>query len=93
MRTVSNGKISMIFNLLENQNNIQPFTNKPISLFIDGKTCIFDNNNSGSVLKKGNYIIVELQIHHMVHLSLVVIFLLLAAMFTIKVIKQIILKL
>lgn len=36
LRTVSNGKISMILNLLENQNNIEPFTNKPISLFIDG---------------------------------------------------------
>jgi hypothetical protein len=35
LRTVSNGKISMILNLLENQNNIEPFTNKPISLFID----------------------------------------------------------
>jgi len=45
MRTVSNGKISMILNLLENQNNISPFTNQPISLFIDdiieGKSCRF----------------------------------------------------
>ena len=35
MRTVSNGKISMILNLLENQNNIEPFTSQPINLFID----------------------------------------------------------
>lgn len=35
LRTVSNGKISMILILLENQNKIEPFTNKPISLFID----------------------------------------------------------
>ena len=35
MRTVANEKISMILNLLENQNNIEPFTNQPISLFID----------------------------------------------------------
>jgi hypothetical protein len=45
LRTVSNGKISMILNLLENQNNIEPFINKPINLFIDnthkyvGKKC------------------------------------------------------
>ena len=58
MRTVANGKISMILNLLQNQNNIQPFTNQPISLFIDNnivrKACIFDSNISGNVLKKGN---------------------------------------
>jgi len=35
LQTVSNGKISMTLNLLENQNNIEPFTNKPINLFID----------------------------------------------------------
>ena len=48
MRTVANGKISMILNLLENQNNIQPFTNQPISLFIDeyivNKFCTFNKN-------------------------------------------------
>lgn len=56
MRTVSNGKISMILNLLENQNNIEPFTNQPISLFIDnytlGSKCAFYFNNSR---KKFNY--------------------------------------
>ena len=35
MRTVANGKISMILNLLENQNNIISFENKHITLFID----------------------------------------------------------
>ena len=60
MRTVSNGKISMILNLLENQNNIQPFTNQPISLFIDniiGRKCrIYGNplGKWGTVIKQNN---------------------------------------
>ena len=60
MSVVANGKISMILNLLENQNNIQPFTNQPISLFIDdsssiakGDQCSFvrsSNRFTGSVV-------------------------------------------
>lgn len=67
LRTVSNGKISMILNLLENQNNIESFTNKPISLFIDnsnqtpqiGRRCRFyitykHSEQYGFVTKENN---------------------------------------
>ena len=63
MRTVSNGKISMILNLLENQNNIEPFTSQPINLFIDvipkvyyvGRTCMVPgNHNIGTILNSRN---------------------------------------
>ena len=49
MRTVANGKISMILNLLQNQNNISSFENKHITLFIDDfpTTGCFTPTNGG----------------------------------------------
>ena len=52
MRAVANGKISMILNLLQNQNNIQPFTNQPISLFIDDSSIA--KNDQCSFNKSGH---------------------------------------
>ena len=59
LKTVSNGKISMILNLLQNQNNIQPFTNQPISLFIDNSSyvgqCKWAGTNVNEINNHPNY--------------------------------------